>query len=86
MNSRLDSMYGPIEAEWHLDGKALTVKVEIPPNTMGTVKLPSAKLSDVTEGGKPLSEAGGIHILQTYQEGNTAFIPIGSGRYVFRLR
>ncbi|HUT28353.1 MAG TPA: glycoside hydrolase family 78 protein [Sedimentisphaerales bacterium] len=82
--ARLDSMYGPIEAEWRVDGNTTTVTVEIPPNTTATVKLPSAKLSDVTEEGKPLSEASGIHLLQMRQEGNTAVIHIGSGQYLFR--
>jgi alpha-L-rhamnosidase len=84
--ARLDSMYGPIESDWRIDGNTMTLKVEIPPNTTAAVKLPSAKLADVTEDGKPLSEASGIYLLQTRQEGNTAVIPIGSGRYLFRLR
>jgi alpha-L-rhamnosidase len=82
--ARLDSMYGPMESDWRIDGEAMTVSVEIPPNTTATVRLPSAKLDDVTEGGKPLGQARGVYLLQTRQEGNTAVIPIGSGRYLFR--
>jgi alpha-L-rhamnosidase len=82
--ARLDSMYGPIESDWRLDGNTMTVNVEVPPNTTATVKLPSAKMADVTEGGKPVGEAPGVYLLQTRQEGDTAVIPIGSGRYLFR--
>jgi alpha-L-rhamnosidase len=80
--ARLDSMYGPIESDWRLDGKAMTVRVEIPPNTTAAVKLSSAGLADITEGGKPLGDAEGI--AKTRQEGDTVVIHIGSGRYLFR--
>jgi alpha-L-rhamnosidase len=60
----------------------MTVRVEIPPNTTATVKLPSAKVADVTENGKPLGDVKGIG--KTRQEGDTAVIQIGSGRYLFR--
>ncbi|MHC4334422.1 MAG: alpha-L-rhamnosidase C-terminal domain-containing protein, partial [Planctomycetota bacterium] len=80
--ARLDSMYGPIESDWRLDGEAMTVNVEIPPNTTATVKLPSARLADVTEDGKPLGDVKGI--AETRQEADTAVIQIGSGRCLFR--
>jgi alpha-L-rhamnosidase len=82
--ARLDSMYGPIESDWRIDGNTTTLKVEIPPNTTATVKLPSARLADVTEGGKPVGETRGVYLMQTHQEGDTTVIPIGSGRYLFR--
>jgi alpha-L-rhamnosidase len=82
VRARLDSMYGPIESDWRIDGEAMTVNVEIPPNTTATVKLPSAKLADVTEGGKPVGEAKGMG--DTRQEEETVVIQIGSGRYLFR--
>jgi alpha-L-rhamnosidase len=80
--ARLDSMYGPIESDWCLDGKAMTVRVEIPPNTTATVKLPFAGLADITEGDKSLGDTEGV--AETRQEGDTAVIQIGSGRYLFR--
>ena len=81
--ARLDSMYGPIESRWRLDGKTMTVNVEIPPNTAATVKLPSAKLADITEGGKRLADADGV--ICTCQEEHVAIISIGSGRYAFQF-
>ena len=82
--ARLDSMYGQIESAWRLEGKEMTVDIEIPPNTTATVRLPSAKVTDVTEGGKWLSDVEAI--LQTSQDGDTAVIHIASGRYSFQYQ
>jgi alpha-L-rhamnosidase len=82
--ARLDSMYGQIESAWRLEGKVMTVDIEIPPNTTATVRLPSAKVTDVTEGGKQLSDVEAI--LQTSQDGDTAVIHIASGRYSFQYQ
>jgi alpha-L-rhamnosidase len=79
--AHLDSMYGPIESGWRLDGKTMTVNVEIPPNTAATVRLPYAKLADVTEGGEQLADAEGV--IDTSQDEHAAVIRIGSGRYAF---
>ena len=79
--ARLDSMYGPVESAWCLEGKEMTVNIEIPPNTTATVRLPSAKVTHVTEGGKRLSEVEAI--METSQDGDTAVIRIASGRYSF---
>jgi alpha-L-rhamnosidase len=77
-------MYGPIESAWRLDEKTITVDVEVPPNTTATVRLPSAKPNDVTEGGKLLTDAEGV--TETCRDGDTAVICIGSGRYSFQYR
>jgi alpha-L-rhamnosidase len=82
--ARLESMYGPIESNWQLEDKTLTVKIEIPPNTTATVLLPSAVLTEVTEGGKPLSKANGI--MEMSQQKDAAVIQIGSGQYVFKSK
>ncbi|MHC4478001.1 MAG: family 78 glycoside hydrolase catalytic domain, partial [Planctomycetota bacterium] len=82
--ARLDSMYGPIESGWSLDGPTVTVNIEIPPNTTATAKLPSANLADVTEGGRPLADADGI--IDTSQDADTAVLRLGSGRYSFQYQ
>ncbi len=80
--AQLDSMYGPIESGWRAGEKTMTVDIEIPPNTCATVRLPSAKVADVTEGGKWLDAVEGI--LEKSQDGDTAVIRVGSGRYSFQ--
>jgi len=80
--ARVDSMYGSIESGWRLEGKTMTVDVEIPPNTDATVRLPCAKLAEVTEGGSQLGEVKGI--MESSQDGDVAVIFVGSGRYSFQ--
>jgi len=80
----LESMYGHIESNWQIKDKTLTLKIEIPPNTTATVKLPLVVLTDVTEGGKPLSKANGI--VDMLQQEDAVVIQIGSGQYVFKSK
>ncbi|MBN1457262.1 MAG: glycoside hydrolase family 78 protein [Sedimentisphaerales bacterium] len=58
--ARLESMYGPIESKWEVDGKTTMLDVEIPPNTSATIRIPSTDLKDVLEGGEKVKEASGI--------------------------
>jgi hypothetical protein len=45
------------------------------------VRLPKAKLEEVSEGGKPL--AGRADISGARQAGDTVVVDVGSGKYVF---
>ena len=80
----LESMYGLIESGWQLDGEQLTVNVSIPPNTRATVKLPSAKIENVWESGKPVEQAEGVKFLR--MENDTALYEVGSGIYQFVIK
>ncbi len=75
------SVYGPVASGWELKEGQLRLSVEIPPNTLGTVHLPQARLDRVLEGGQPLAGAKGV--IGSYQKGKTAVLEIGSGRYEF---
>jgi alpha-L-rhamnosidase len=78
----VDSVYGHVESGWKIvDGK-MTLRVEIPPNTTATVKLPGASLQDVSEGGKPLS--GRAEFSGIKQVGDAVLLDIGSGKYEFQ--
>jgi len=79
--ARLDSMYGMIESNWQFDSEMATFTVEVPPNTIGTVRLPSVKIDNLRESRKPLADVEGI--LEASQEADTAVIRVGSGRYLF---
>ena len=80
--ARLDSMYGPIESGWCLDENVMKVDIEVPPNTTTTVRLPAAKIDEVTEADERLREVEGI--TDSYQDEDTAVICVGSGRYSFK--
>jgi len=49
--------------------------VEIPANTRGTVRLPKAPVGKVTEGGKPLTDAG-IRVVQSPADIGQAIVDV----------
>ncbi len=77
-----DSVRGRISSSWKIEGDRFLLEVLIPPNTTATVHMPST--DDVSEGGRPLDEAGGVEFLST-GEGKTV-LSVGSGRYEFEGR
>ena len=81
--AKVESMYGPVESGWQIEDKTMTLNVEIPPNTRATVRIASADIEDILEGGIEVSKAKGI--LKTSRQGDTAIINIGSGKYLFKF-
>jgi alpha-L-rhamnosidase len=75
------TMYGKVISAWTLEGGRFALDVEVPPNTRATVRLPGAKLADVTESGRPLAGASGM--TGRKQDGDAAVVEVGSGRYAF---
>jgi alpha-L-rhamnosidase len=79
-SASINSMYGKVSCAWSIQDSRMTVRIEVPPNTTATVKLPQAKLETVTESGKSL-EASGI---SNAAQGNGQVIAnVGSGAYQF---
>ena len=81
--ARLESMYGPIESGWKLDGKTITVDIEIPPNTSAILRIPLASAKDLLEGGRQVKKVPGI--LAISQDADATVISVGSGRYSFQF-
>jgi hypothetical protein len=77
----LDSPYGEVASAWQLTESGLRLQVTAPPNTRATVRLPAAKLSEVTESGTALKQAEGVMSARVSR--GVATIEIGSGRYEF---
>jgi alpha-L-rhamnosidase len=75
------SLYGPVASGWELKDKQLLVTVEIPANSSATVKLPQARLENVLESGQPVASVKGV--IRSSQNGQTAVVEVGSGRYEF---
>ena len=75
------SLYGSVASGWELKDGQLLVTIEIPANTTATVKLPQARLEKVQESSQPLARAKGI--VRSMQDGRTAVVEVGSGRYEF---
>ena len=75
------TLYGRVSSAWKMDGGAFELAVEIPPNTTATVRLPDARLAEVTEGGRPLAAGDGITSWR--QDGSAVVVEAGSGLYRF---
>ena len=78
------SMYGTVVAGWDLKDGIMHVSIDVPANTSATTRLPQAQLEDVRESGQSLSAVQGI--IRTSQDGKTAVIEVGSGKYEFAYR
>jgi hypothetical protein len=79
--ARLLTLYGEAASGWMVAGDRMTVSVAVPPNARGTVRLPSASLAGVSEGGVPVKSAPGVR--EASATGDEVVVEIGSGRYVF---
>ena len=82
VKSHHDSPYGKIVSNWKREGKKLMMDVTIPPNSTGTIFVPTKDAATVTESGKPFGEAEGVKFLR--MENNAAVYAVGSGTYRFQ--
>lgn len=79
----IETLRGLISSEWTIDAKQLSLRIDIPFNTIAQVFLPGNSDGDVKESGKPLSETDGIKYLG-FAEGHHK-IKVGSGKYLFTI-
>jgi len=77
----VETLYGHVESGWKLADGKMALHVEVPANTTATVRLPKAKLEQVTEGGKPLT--GRADLSGARQAGDDVLVEVGSGKYEF---
>jgi alpha-L-rhamnosidase len=77
-------MYGQVASAWEIKDGKFTLRVEIPANTTATVRLPKAKLEQVTENGVPLQASPGVSQAQQLEDAVSA--ELGSGSYVFESK
>lgn len=78
VEARHESLYGPIGCHWQRAGSRLTVAVTVPPNSHGTLILPSG-IQDIRETKGDLS---GVAIEADAMQTRLAF---GSGEYAFEM-
>jgi alpha-L-rhamnosidase len=78
------SMYGQVASAWELKDGKMTLRIEVPANTTATVRLPSARIEEVTEGGNALSSSPGISGVR--QADDAVFAEASSGVYVFEFK
>lgn len=80
-SASVDSMYGRVASAWEIAGGKLTLRIEVPANATATVRLPHAKLQEVSEGRKPLADRSDISQLRQVE--GAVLLDVGSGKYVF---
>jgi hypothetical protein len=76
-----DSVRGPIETSWRVDGKDFAIKVRIPANASAIVTVPAVDADSVREGDQPAKDATGVKFLRF--ESSAAVFSVGSGTYNF---
>ena len=75
---------GRVVSAWRLDEAGLKLDVTIPPNTTATVYVPAKAAADVTERGKPASDAEGVKFVR--MDAGAAVFAVGAGQYAFAAR
>jgi len=78
-----ESVYGQIVSEWSIQKDRFVLKVVLPPNTSGTVWLPTSNPGAVTECGLPLEKAEGV--TEIAKVDSEVVCEIGSGQYEFEV-
>ena len=73
------SIRGPIGSSWRRDGESIQWTVTIPPNSTGTVYVPTAGLAEVRVNGSPCQEADGVSFQK--KENDRMVLQVASGRY-----
>ena len=76
-----DTPYGRVGSAWTIGGPGFELVVEVPANTTATIRLPKARLAEVTEGGRTLAAADGV--TASRQDGPDVVVEAGSGTYRF---
>lgn len=84
VKSSVHTMYGNVSSSWEVNATGMTSRVTVPPNTTATIRLPHAKLEDLTESGVPIQSSQGIANVR--QDADSVLIDAGSGDYVFTSR
>ncbi len=77
----LRSAHGTINSHWTRKDGTFTLDITIPANTTATVYVPAKDAARVTEGGRPVGEAGGVTFMRS--EHGSAVFTVGSGKYSF---
>jgi len=78
--AELDSMYGRIASGWKVADGSFSLSVVVPPNTRATVRLPRARIGEVTLNGEPLEE---LDQYRPRQDGDSVLVDALSGEYEF---
>ena len=83
VKAQYDSIQGRIRSEWRRSGGTFRLRVRIPANTRGIIRLPTIDSDSVTESGRPAREAEGVTGIR-FADAQT-IVEVGSGTYLFSV-
>lgn len=91
VTARVHTLFGPIMTSWHNTTTALTMSINLPPNTAGTVVIPASikpEATNVTEGGKTVWKSnkfvsGVAGVMSGKVVDGAVTLEVGSGMYEF---
>ena len=79
--ARYESIRGPVETAWKIEGHRFRLEVTVPANCTATVCLPASEAESVTEGGVPAGSQVGVVFLR-FCDGLSVY-DVASGSYSF---
>ncbi len=71
-----------IDLGWQRDGRHLTLELALPPNAGAQLHLPARTVGAVTEHGRPVRKASGVHVDGAAD--GIVTVTIGAGSYTLR--
>ena len=77
------SIRGTIGCQWKIEAGALTLRVDVPPNTTATVRVPIVPPATLNEAARFVREPQGAKFLHGTE--SAAFYHVGSGNHVFEV-
>jgi alpha-L-rhamnosidase len=80
-SARYDSIHGPIESRWRIEGQAVHLHVQIPANTSARVHVPGDPQQPITESGAPIGSSVEVQIAG--RDGDGTVLEVGAGTYDF---
>lgn len=79
------SISGLIRSEWEFESdNRWRWSVEVPSNTIATVRIPFGRVEDICEGGRPICEVPDIRFIEKHSD--ICVFEIGSGKYEFMVK
>jgi alpha-L-rhamnosidase len=79
--ARYESIRGPVETAWKIEGHRFRLEVTVPANCTATVCLPASEAESVTESGVPVQSHRDVTFLE--RRDGLCICTIASGSYSF---
>jgi alpha-L-rhamnosidase len=85
-NGAVPTPSGPIAVSWRRgdsSGHGFTLSVTVPVNASAELRIPAKSEASVTESGRPIARADGVHFVKV--DGAYVVVDVGAGSYDFKV-